>query len=48
MDLTESKVFIYPRLFSIHDMPPDAGVPCDNAEDEVLTAGPFMVGFMCS
>jgi protein transport protein SEC24 len=38
MDIEESKVFIYPRMFSIHDMPLDAGTPVDNAED-IPTAG---------
>ncbi len=38
MDIEESKVFIYPRLFSIHDMPMDAGTSSDNADD-VPTAG---------
>jgi hypothetical protein len=26
MDVEESKVFIYPRMFSIHDMADDAGI----------------------
>jgi protein transport protein SEC24 len=30
MDIEESKVFIYPRMFSIHDMSHDAGLPSDN------------------
>ena len=38
MDIEESKVFIYPRMFSIHDMPLDAGASSDNADD-VPTAG---------
>lgn len=38
MDIEESKVFIYPRMFSIHDMSVDAGVPSDNVDD-VPTAG---------
>lgn len=41
MDIEESKTFIYPRMFSIHDMPMDAGLVSDgdaNAE-EVMTAG---------
>ncbi|CAE7651933.1 unnamed protein product, partial [Symbiodinium microadriaticum] len=38
MDIEESKVFIYPRMFSIHDMPMDAGTSSDNADD-VPTAG---------
>lgn len=48
MDIEESKVFIYPRMFSIHDMGHDAGLPCDNVqgehgEDMIATAGPFHV-----
>ncbi len=43
MDIEESKVFIYPRLFSIHDMSTDIGLPSDNADDECPTAGPFQV-----
>ena len=43
MDIEESKVFIYPRLFSIHDMSTDSGLPCDNADDECPTAGPMQV-----
>jgi protein transport protein SEC24 len=39
MDLQESKVFIYPRMFSVHDMSLDAGTPSDNADDGVPTAG---------
>lgn len=38
MDIEESKVFIYPRMFSVHDMPMDAGTSSDNADD-VPTAG---------
>lgn len=43
MDIEETKVFIYPRMFSIHDMGNDIGVPSDNADDDVPTAGPFQV-----
>lgn len=43
MDIEETKVFIYPRLFSIHDMGNDIGLPCDNADDEFPTAGPMQV-----
>lgn len=44
MDTEESKVFIYPRMFSIHDMGADIGVPSDNAgDDDVPTAGPNRV-----
>lgn len=39
MGIEESKVFIYPRLFSIHDMAIDAGTPSDNADDDAPTAG---------
>lgn len=42
-DVEETKVFVYPRLFSLHDMPSDAGLPCDNVdaaiENGVATAG---------
>jgi protein transport protein SEC24 len=38
MDIEESKVFIYPRMFSVHDMSMDAGTSSDNADD-VPTAG---------
>jgi protein transport protein SEC24 len=44
MDIDESKVFIYPRMFSIHDMTEDSGINSDNADDDdCLTAGPFRV-----
>ena len=43
MDIEESKVFIYPRMFSIHDMSTDTGLPCDNADDDCPTAGPNQV-----
>lgn len=39
MDINESRVFIYPRMFSIQDMSLDAGTPSDNADDGVPTAG---------
>jgi protein transport protein SEC24 len=46
MDIEESKVFIYPRMFSIHDMGNDIGVPSDNqvvegeeGVEEIPTAG---------
>ena len=32
MDVEDSKVFIYPRMFSIHEMPADCGLPLDNNE----------------
>jgi protein transport protein SEC24 len=38
MGIDESKVFIYPRMFSIHDMSLDAGTSSDNTDD-VPTAG---------
>jgi hypothetical protein len=41
--LLQSKVFIYPRMFSIHDMTTDTGLPSDNADDECPTAGPNQV-----
>ena len=41
MTIEESKVFVYPRMFSVHDMGADAGVPGDNADDDCPTAGPF-------
>lgn len=43
MDIEESKVFIYPRMFSIHDMENDIGVPSDNPDDDCPTAGPYSV-----
>jgi hypothetical protein len=41
--LLQSKVFIYPRMFSIHDMSTDTGLPCDNADEDCPTAGPSQV-----
>lgn len=41
MDIDESKVFIYPRMFSLHDLSNEAGLPGDSGEEEVSTAGPF-------
>jgi len=32
MTIDESRIFIYPRMFSIHDMPPDAGIASDSGE----------------
>ena len=43
IDIDEGKVFIYPRMFSIHDMTEDSGLPCDNADIDCPTAGPFRV-----
>jgi protein transport protein SEC24 len=40
MDCDASKVFIYPRLMSLHDMPSDAGTPADNADDGAQLVGP--------
>jgi protein transport protein SEC24 len=39
MTIEESKNFIYPRLFSIHDMPDTAGIPAENPEEIVGVAG---------
>ena len=43
MWVTTSKHYIYPRLFSIHDMEPDAGHPteqtADSEDDEDVCAG---------
>jgi protein transport protein SEC24 len=43
MDVEESKVFIYPRLFSIHDMSEETGLPSDSGEDDGPTAGPYNI-----
>eukprot|EP00596_Hydrurales_sp_CCMP1899_P006133 CAMPEP_0119044080 /NCGR_PEP_ID=MMETSP1177-20130426/28383_1 /TAXON_ID=2985 /ORGANISM="Ochromonas sp, Strain CCMP1899" /LENGTH=207 /DNA_ID=CAMNT_0007013527 /DNA_START=1 /DNA_END=624 /DNA_ORIENTATION=+ len=43
MDVEESKVFIYPRMFSIHDMADDAGTPSDSGEQDGPTAGPYNI-----
>ena len=32
MGVDDSKVFVYPRMFSIHDMASDCGLPVDNNE----------------
>jgi protein transport protein SEC24 len=32
MDVEDSKVFVYPRMFSIHDMSDDSGLPIENNE----------------
>jgi protein transport protein SEC24 len=42
MPIEESRVFIYPRMFSIHDMEgtPEVGVPTDNSDEGALLAGP--------
>lgn len=43
MDVTASKHFIYPRMFSLHDMSPSAGLPSNTApsddDDEDKVAG---------
>jgi len=42
MDVEDSKVFIYPRLFCIHLMPSDAGRVLEASEEDTRpTAGPF-------
>lgn len=33
MDVPEAIVFVYPRLFSVHNMGPDVGIPVDNADE---------------
>jgi hypothetical protein len=38
MDMEESRVFVYPRMFSIHDMPSDAGLPMANTEGDEAEA----------
>lgn len=49
MGVSDTRVFIYPRLFSIHDMTSDIGLPCDSDTSEpqyadvTLTAGPLRV-----
>ena len=40
MSIEDSKVFIYPRLFSLHDMAADAGIPCDVPDETISVAGP--------
>jgi len=35
MDIAESVVFIYPRMFSLHNIDDDVGLPSENAEDMV-------------
>lgn len=39
--VADTRTFIYPRIFSIHDISSDVGLPSDSPEDEdgVLTAG---------
>jgi protein transport protein SEC24 len=35
MSVDLSRCFIYPRMFSIHDMPPDAGTPATDGGADV-------------
>merc|ERR1711871_170631 len=35
-----SKVFIYPRMFSLHDMAADVGIACDVPDETTSVAGP--------
>ena len=42
MSIDESRIFVYPRMFSVHDMAQDSGIPSDSAED-TLVAGPSRV-----
>lgn len=41
MSVEDSILFIYPRMFSLHDMADDVGVPCDNPDEDAKVAGPF-------
>jgi len=44
MDIEESKVFVYPRMFSIHDMDATAGRPLPDGDDAAEpVAGAFRV-----
>ena len=43
MDIADSKVFIYPRLMSLHDMSLEAGTPLQDADDPSPTAGPNQI-----
>jgi len=54
MPVEDSRVFIYPRLFALHDMDPTCGTPCEDTEDEsIVTAGtdkiklPAVVNLSC-
>ncbi len=42
-----TRVFIYPRLFSIHDITSDVGLPVDNSEEVegIMTAGTNLYRF---
>ena len=41
MSVEQTIVFIYPRMFNIHDMDDLSGRPCDNPDEDVKVAGPF-------
>lgn len=43
MDVDESKVFIYPRMFSLHTMIDEHGMPIENPEDESPSAGSYRI-----
>ena len=43
MSVEQTLVFIYPRMFGIHDMDDRAGRPCDNPDEDVKVAGPFNI-----
>jgi len=48
MDVPETRVFIYPRLFSLHDMTSDVGLPAIAGADEddaQISTGPIKVHF---
>ena len=43
MPVSTSRAFIYPRLFALHTMPPNCGLPVPEAQaeaEDVMTAGP--------
>jgi len=39
MDVTASKQFVYPRMFSLHNMSPNAGLPSSNGVSDDKVAG---------
>jgi protein transport protein SEC24 len=44
MDIEESKVFVYPRMFSVHDMDASAGRPLPDGDDAAEpVAGAFRI-----
>lgn len=45
MDVEDTILFIYPRMFSIADMDDGAGRPCDNVDDEQKVAGTYPILF---